>query len=90
MTCTPAEFDAISKAWNEECERRERGAWERLRTLAAITIQPHLTKKITPRKLLPLPWDNNRPKREAAETEQLSAEERQKRFEDLRSLIEGS
>ena len=62
-------------------ENRQREAWERARTVAAICIQPHVRKKITPRQLLPLPWDkdvarrNNAPRR--------PAEERQKRFEEM-------
>lgn len=32
--------------------------------LAAITVQPHVRKKLTPEALLPLPWER-KPKHEA-------------------------
>lgn len=54
---TPAEFGAVGKAWSEGQENRERGGWERMRLLASITIQPHVKRRVTPQKLLPLPWD---------------------------------
>lgn len=34
-----------------------RSCWERMRMLASIVIQPHVKKKITPKRLLPFPWD---------------------------------
>jgi hypothetical protein len=54
-------------------EPQERMEWERMRLLAAITIQPHCKKKMTPERLLPLPWDrdaqkNNPPKRRVDST----------------------
>lgn len=62
-----------------------RDAWERARTVAAIVIQPHLKKKITPQQLLPLPWDHKSRAIESA-TPELTAEERLKRFEAVRRL----
>lgn len=58
-----------------------RDSWERTRTFAAICIQPHVRKKITPRQLLPLPWD----KKTESHTEELhmTAEERRLRFESV-------
>ena len=64
-------------------ESQYRDTWERARTVAAIIIQPHVKKKITPRQLLPLPWDKklqNHPRNDAPE---LTAEQRRRRFEDL-------
>jgi len=49
--------------------------------VADISIQPHVRKKITPRQLLPLPWDKDVNPRNNAP--QLTAEERQKRFEEM-------
>lgn len=54
---TPEELSMIFKTWQEHDEAAERQAWERARILAAIIIQPHTKKKLTPRQLLPLPWD---------------------------------
>ena len=39
------------QAWQHE-------AWERMRILATITIQPHVKNHLTPASLLPFPWDN--------------------------------
>lgn len=72
--CHIDEFEAIAKAWMEREENHERQEWERLRTLAAITIQPHIRKKLTARQLMPLPWD--RPERKE---EKLTMAERKKR-----------
>lgn len=83
--CYYDEFDAIWRAWKDAEEARTRDAWERTRLLAAITIQPHVKRKLTPQKLVPLPWDKPtgkaRSKKQSAP--QLSATERRKRFEDI-------
>lgn len=54
-----------------------------MRLLAAITIQPHLSKRhrITPEKLLPFPWD----KKTAAQPDapKLTAKEQRERIEKL-------
>lgn len=63
-------------------EGQNREAWERARTVAAIIIQPHVKKKITPKQLLPLPWDK-KTKTDRGEASQLTAEEKKKRFEEL-------
>lgn len=57
---TPDEFRAVCKAWSEGQENRERGRWERMRLLASIVIQPHVKRRITPERLLPLPWDKEK------------------------------
>ena len=43
-------------------------------------MQPHLTKRVTPAQLLPLPWDR-KPQTETAPKESLSYEERLRRAE---------
>ena len=68
-----AEFAQVCRKHRESEEEQERMHWERMRLLAAITIQPQCKKKITPEKLLPLPWDrdaqkNNPPKRRVDST----------------------
>lgn len=79
--CTFGEFESILEAWREMTEGCSRDSWERTRTLAAICIQPHTRKKLTPRQLLPFPWDmKHMPKKEAP---RLSAEEQRMRFERL-------
>lgn len=63
-----------------------KGDWERMRLLATITIQPHLAKgkRITPEKLLPLPWDKV-VKRGASQQDvpQLTPAQQRKRMAEL-------
>ena len=80
--CTFGEFESICKAWREMTEGQNRDAWERARTIAAIVIQPHVKKKITPKQLLPLPWDKKKIN-DQSEAPKLTAEEQQKRFEEV-------
>ena len=63
-------------------EGQAQDAWERARTVAAIAIQPHVKKKLTPQQLLPMPWDKKKQNRKQGPTE-LTAEEKRKRFEDV-------
>ncbi len=63
-------------------EGQVQDAWERARTVAAIAIQPHVKKKLTPQQLLPLPWDKKKQNRKQGPTK-LTAEEKRKRFEDV-------
>ncbi len=82
--CTVDEFEGICAAWSEHQERLERQSWERTRILAAICIQPHVKNRIRPERLLPLPWDKANQKRPKQTNEELTPEERLKRFEKLR------
>lgn len=79
--CYFDEFDAICRAWREHEDAATRDAWERTRLLAAITIQPHVKKKVTPRQLVQ-PWDSTAA-RQKQSAPQLSPSERRKRFEKL-------
>lgn len=76
------EFENICGAWHENAETAYRGEWERVRMLAAISIQPHVKKTVTPKKLLPFPWDDARKERKVNRPVE-TAEERLKRFEAL-------
>ncbi len=80
------EFESVCKAWREMNDNQERQAWERTRILAAISIQPHVKKKITPKQLIPLPWDNNKQKPKSDEPE-LTKEELKARFEELKERL---
>lgn len=80
-SCEHDEFESIVQAWSHGREDAERDAWERMRLQAAITIQPHLKKKITPKQLITLPWDTEKPKRPASD---ISPEQKRKRFETLK------
>ena len=76
------EFENICGAWHEHAETACRGEWERVRTLAAIIIQPHVKKAVTPKKLLPFPWDETRKERKDSRPRP-TAEEGRKRFEEM-------
>lgn len=79
---TPDEFSHIYRAYSEEREARYRDNWERMRMLAAICVSPYSKKGSTPRKLLPLPWDNEKSKQADAQP-QVSKEEALRRFEEV-------
>lgn len=51
--------------------------------LAAIVIQPHCKKKITPQKLLPFPWESKK----KADRPMPTAEEDKARLESLLKRI---
>ena len=81
--CSVEEFNAIYKAWRESKEADERSAWERMRLLATISIQPHVKRKMKPQTLLPLPWDNNKQLNGSRKEEDLTPEQKRDRFEEL-------
>ena len=54
--------------------------WERMRILASIVIQPHVKGKMKPERLLPLPWDKKKGKKQEAPKETLSAEAQKARL----------
>jgi len=58
---TPAEFEVVTSEFSADRQEQTRDRWECMRLLASITIQPHVRRKLTPRQLLPLPWDNKKP-----------------------------
>lgn len=78
------EFAAVYKAYVEQRDTDFKDNWNRMRLLATITIQPHLSKKhkVTPEKLLPFPWDKKSPKRGAKE-KQLTPEQQRERMANL-------
>lgn len=61
-------------------EAADRNEWERMRVLAAISIQPHIKKTLTPNKLLPLPWDKKRTRKNAPK---LTKQEAEQRYNDV-------
>ena len=84
--CEFDEFESVCNAWSNRTETNQRESWEQMRLLATISIQPHIKKKITPKQLLPMPWDSEKPTDNAPK---LSREEQQKRFESLsRRLVQ--
>lgn len=81
--CDPDELDAVFRAYRESREEQQREEWERMRIAAAIGIQPHVRRKITPQALLPLPWDNKKAAGKESAANIMSPEERRLRFEKL-------
>lgn len=74
---TTDEFVAMQKAYAEKARLMSYDNWDRIRTLAAIVIQPHCKRKITPRQLLPLPGDKQKkPHKNAAEKVERSTADR--------------
>lgn len=84
--CDYDEFESICKSWRELTERQEHDAWERTRVLAAICIQPHVKGRMTPEKLLPLPWDKKQIRKN--NVPELTRAEDKKRFDDLLRRLE--
>lgn len=82
------EFESICKAWSENAETAYRDDWERARLMATICIQPHIKKRITPQKLLPLPWDNARKERKDSKPRRTMPGSRE-RFEEVKKRIGG-
>ena len=82
MAMEPDEFGHVCRAWQRMHDDRERAEWERMRLSATIGIQPHVRKKLTPRQLVPLPWDSEGKKNRLKQPEP-SAEEKKRRFEEL-------
>lgn len=80
--CSVEEFNAIYRAWRESKEADERSAWEQMRLLATISIQPHVKRKMKPQTLLPLPWDNQ-PSNSHRKKVELTPEQKKEKFESL-------
>ncbi len=87
---TPEEFRHIYKAYSEERTAQYQDGWERMRMLAAITIQPYSKKTITPHGLLSFPWDRRKPVPKPTEaTPVVSKEDALRRFEELLGKMGG-
>jgi len=79
----PEEFIAICESWRTEQDDTSKAEWERMRLLATICIQPHVKGKLTPQKLLPLPWDHKKPQQQNEEAPKLTKEQQRERFKEL-------
>lgn len=87
---TPEEFNSVCKAYGDQEQARYKDNWERMRILAAITIQPHVKSKLTPQKLLPLSWDKRlrtRLQAEEVEKEHITAKEAAERKKKIIALL---
>ena len=79
---TYEEFESVVSSYTSQRDFFIHDGWERMRQHAAISIQPHVRKRIGARQLLPLPWDKSAPadKKGKDDRKPLSAEESKKRF----------
>ena len=83
---TLEEFSHIYEQYNEREEMEERSAWERMRMLATICVQPYSKKRLKANELMRFPWDeeqNGSPTRPPQREGVVSKEEALKRFEKL-------
>lgn len=70
----------------QHADRRERGEWERARLIAYTVAQSQSTKKLTPRELIPLPWDDEKPQ---ADT-QMTNEDLTRLTQKAQKILHGS
>lgn len=77
------EFASVHQAYTEQRDTDFKDAWMRMRMLATITLQPHLNKgqRLSPEKLLPLPWDR-KPQKPSIK-EELTPEQRRQRMREM-------
>lgn len=78
------EFSHIYEQYNEREEMTERSAWERMRMLATICVQPYSKKRLKATELMRFPWDEEKghtqPPQRGGE---VSKDEALRRFEAL-------
>lgn len=86
LDMTPEEFEAVATAYEKRQEEQQQTDWERMRLLATIGIQPHITERMTPQRLLPFPWDR---KNEAPAVEELTVEQRRQRAQEFLERVGG-
>lgn len=82
---TPEEWACVAEAYAHAHSEAMHERWECMRMLATISVQPHVKNRLTPARLLPFPWDKDRPTNntETAHTPRLSKEEARERFLQL-------
>ncbi len=56
--CTPLELSRIAKAHGDEVEMFMRSGWERTRTEVVGLHQLFSKRTLDPKRVFPLPWDN--------------------------------
>lgn len=55
---TPSEFKAVHQAWSEHQEATQRAEWERTRLTCTYLLQPWAKRRIAPKDVMRLPWDD--------------------------------
>ena len=76
LALSPEEWREVCRCWHDSRDALLRSDWERTRWHAAATVQPHVRGRVSPRRLLPLPWDPAAPQDGA----RMGREERERRM----------
>lgn len=80
------EYAAVYASYVEQRDIDFKNDWQRIRMLASIMIQPHLSKnkKLTPEKLLPFPWDKPlKSKNKEKKSRQLTPDQQRERMAEI-------
>lgn len=81
---TLEEFSHIYEQYNEREETTERSAWERMRMLATICVQPYSKKRLKATELMRFPWDEEKTHTsDKSKDVEISKDEALRRFETL-------
>ena len=78
---SPDELNAIMAAHRET----EQNAWERVRVLGTILLQPYTSKgiKLTPQKVLHFPWDDDKKDSSKTKPKPMTRDEHVRRAAEL-------
>ncbi len=88
---TPFEFQAVVDAVSNHDDNQQRGAWERARIIACMSLAPWSKSRVRPEAVLPLPWDKKKKiaKRENCNPPRVETkEEAKKRLEELSKRVQ--
>lgn len=55
--CTPSEYMAVWRSWQEAEDRREQREWERLRMSCLCMLQPYSKKRLRAEDVMRFPWE---------------------------------
>ena len=75
---TPEEWREVCRGWHASRDQASHETWEQTRWLGTVTVQPHVRKRLSPRDLLRLPWDEAVQNKDNAP--RMSREERERRM----------
>lgn len=77
------EFSILCDVYGGHEDQLRRDGWERARIVGTLAVSPYVKGSISPRKILPLPWDKvPLPERGSERQPALSREEDMKALED--------
>lgn len=79
---TYEEFTAAATAFEKRAAADFRNGWEQVREHLAVSVQPHLKKRLTKEQILRFPWDKEN-RVERTQAPQVSRDEAKRRLERL-------